>query len=146
MDDNFVQLHVVYEDLPDLVELAVSVRHGGWSAQSTAYDSPSAFEEDARRLLEWVSSPVGTLQVTAGADTGTGLVALRFYVIDRAGHARCAVTLATRELARDARPEETRRFAIEVPTELGSVERFARECAALGSGLSRSARLCLLPA
>lgn len=36
-EDNFIQLQVVYQDLPDLIELGVFVQCGGWSAHSKAY-------------------------------------------------------------------------------------------------------------
>ena len=139
MDDTFLELRVVYEDLPDLIELAISVRHGGWAAQSKAYASPTAFADEARRLLEWSTSPAGPVEIKAGADTGIGWMVLEFYTIDHARHARCAVTLATGGQA--TRPEATWRFAVEIPTELGLVERFARECVALASDFSRVARL-----
>lgn len=42
------------------------------------------------------------------------------------------------------RPAETSRFSIELPTELGLIERFARECIALGSDFKREARLPVL--
>jgi len=46
MDDNFLQLRVTYDDLPDLIELTVRVIYGEWSALSTAYTSPSFLSEE----------------------------------------------------------------------------------------------------
>jgi hypothetical protein len=40
MDDFGLQLRVVYEDLPDMIELEARVRYGEWSALSRAYASP----------------------------------------------------------------------------------------------------------
>jgi hypothetical protein len=144
MDDNFIELRVVYEDLPDLLELGVVVRCGQWSAFSRAYIGPSFLTDDSRRLLEWVSAPHEPVEVEAGGEL-IGSISLKFYTINRAGHARCAVSLATGPLARDARPEETWRFKVEMPTELGLVERFAKECVALSTDFSREARLLGLP-
>ena len=145
MDENFIQLRVIDEDLPDLIELAIRVRYGQWAAFSKAYASPSQFADQARSLLDWVSAPNGRAQIEAGADTGIGWMVLTFYTIDRAGHARCAIKLATGERPQDARPEETWRIAIELATELGLIERFARECIALSADFSREARLSALP-
>ncbi|HUE74153.1 MAG TPA: hypothetical protein VMP01_24945 [Pirellulaceae bacterium] len=145
MNDNFIQLRVVYEDLPDLIQLGVLVRSGEWSAHCRAYAGPTAFADEAQRLLAWVSSPIVPMRIEAGADNGIGWMLLKFYTIDRAGHVRCAVSLATGREDSDARTESTWRFSIEMPTELGLVERFARECIALGSDYSREARLLGLP-
>lgn len=143
MDDSFIQLRVVYEDLPDLIELGIKVRYGGWSADSKAYTAPTDFADGARRLAEWASAPDGSLTIECGADTGIGWLVLRFYTVDLAGHICCALTLATGE--QNARPESTWRFGIEIPTEAGLVKRFARECLALSTDFSREARLVGVP-
>ena len=145
MSDHFLQLTVDYEDLPDLIELRVRVSHGGWSADSTAYVSPIFLCESGKSILEWVESPQHPLRIEAGANTGIGWLVLHFYTIDSAGHVRCAVELATKTRTDGPRPAETRRFAIEVPTELGLVERFGRECLSLGNDFKREARLITLP-
>ena len=145
MDEHSLRLGVIYEDLPDLIELGVCVIHGEWSAVATAYTSPSFFIESGERLLRWIEAPSKPLRIEAGADTGIGWMALEFYTIDHAAHARCAVTLATKTLTNEPRPAETSRFAIELPTELGLIERFARECIALSSNFKRDARLVGLP-
>ena len=144
-DEHFLQLHVIYDDLPDLIELSVRVTHGEWSAVSTAYTSPSFLTEDCKGLLHWVEAPDKPIRIEAGADTGIGWMALEFYTIDRAGHARCAITLAAKTLKNEPRPAETSRLTIELPSELGLIERFARECIALGGNFKREARLIGLP-
>jgi hypothetical protein len=141
MDDHFLQLRVTYDDLPDLIELTVRAIHGEWSAMSTAYTSPSFLSEQCKGLLRWVAAPGEPLRLEAGADTGIGWMVLQFYTIDRAGHARCAITLATKTLKENPRPAETSRFTIELPTELGLIERFARECIALNGNFKLEARL-----
>jgi hypothetical protein len=145
MDDWSLEIRVVYEDLPDMIELETRVRAGEWSARARAYTSPDFLAGDAERLIEWARNPQGRARFAAGADTGVGLLMLDFYTIDVAGHARCAVTLATGGTSRDARPAETWRFAIEMKTEPGLIERFGRECVSLGRDYSRIAKLSGLP-
>ncbi len=145
MDDHSLQLRVSYEDLPDLIELSVRVIHGEWSAVSTAYASPLFLTEECKGLLRWVEAPGRPLRLEAGADTGIGWMVLQFYTIDRAGHARCAITLAAKTLFARAMSCRDITVAIELPTELGLVERFARECIALGTDFKRQARLIGLP-
>ena len=142
MDEHFLQFRVIYED-EHMLEISVRLRHGEWSAASTAYTSRSFFTENGNALLRWVEAPDEPLRIKAGADTGIGWMVLQFYTINLARHVRCAVTLATETM--DAlRPAETSRFSIELPTELGLVERFARECIALGGNHKREARLICL--
>jgi hypothetical protein len=141
MAEHLLQLRVIYEDLPDLIELGIRVIHGEWSAVATAYTSPSFFIENGERLLSWVQAPNEPLRIEAGADTGIGWMVLQFYMIDRAGHARCAIELASKTRTNDPRPAETSRFATEFPTELGLIECFARECIALSNNFKRDARL-----
>jgi len=144
MSDHFLGLNVVYED-QHLIELCVRVSHGKWSAESTAYVSLTFFSENGKAILDWVESPRQPLIIEAGAKTGIGWMVLHFYTIDSAGHARCAVELATKTLTAGARPAETARFAIELPTELGLIERFGHECLAVGNDFKRGARLTVLP-
>jgi hypothetical protein len=142
MDEHFLQFRVIYEDV-HLLEISVRVLHGEWSAVSTAYTSLSFFTENGNALLRWVEAPDEPLRIKAGADTGIGWMVLQFYTINLARHVRCAVTLATQTMG-NLRPAETSRFSIELPTELGLVERFARECIALGGNLKHEARLICL--
>lgn len=145
MDDHLLEIRVVYTDLPDLIELGVRVRHGEWSAVSTAYTSPSFLREDAASMLRWSQRPSGVLRLQAGADTGIGLLAMEFHIVGQAGHARCAIELAVGGCGRYTLAGETWRFAVVLPTELGLVERFARECVAMGQDLKGEARLIGLP-
>ena len=145
MHDWSLELRVVYEDLPDMIELETRVRAGEWSACSRAYASPDILAGDAERLIAWARDPQGGFRLEAGADTGIGWLVLDFYTIDLAGHTRCAVTLATGETSRDARPAETWRFAIEMKTEPGLIECFGRECLLLSRDYSGTARLSGLP-
>ena len=142
MDEHFLQFRVIYQD-EHLLEMSVRVLHGEWSAVSTAYTSLSFFTENGNALLRWVEAPDEPLRIKAGADTGIGWMVLQFYTINLSRHVRCAVTLATETMGA-LRPAETSRFSIELPTELGLVERFAKECIALGGNLKREARLICL--
>jgi hypothetical protein len=143
--DHFLQLRVIYKELPNLIELGIRVVQGEWCAASTAYVSPSFPAESGEAILRWVKKPNEPLNIGAGADTGIGWMVLQFYTIDRAGHARCAIKLATKTRTDGPRPAETSRFATELPSELGSIECFGRECIALGSDFTREARLTVLP-
>jgi hypothetical protein len=140
MDNHSVQFRVIYED-PHLIDLSVLVVHGEWSAESTAYVSQSFLAESGRSILGWVEAPTEPLVIEAGADTGVGWIVLQFYTIDLARHARCAITLATRNSSRESRPAKTSRFQIELPTEIGLIQRFGRECIALGNNFKLDARL-----
>jgi len=144
MSEHFLQLRVIYDDPPDLVEIEAYVVHDHWSALSSAYASPSFFDDGGEKLLRWANSPQKLLRIEAGADTGVGLIALEFYVIDSVGHARCAISLAAKNVGYE-RPAQISRFAIELPTELGLVERFAQEWIGLGRDFKREARLIGLP-
>ncbi len=145
MDDRYVELRVVYQDLPDMIEIETVVRYSDWSGRSLAYGSPELLENDARNLIAWSRAPTGTFTLEAGADTGIGWLLLRFFTIDAAGHARCGITLATGGTSHSARPSETWRLSIELPTELGLIERFGNECSAMGRDYSRTARLIGIP-
>ena len=144
MADHFLQLRVIYKELPNLIELGIRVAHGEWCAASTAYVSPLFPAESGEAILRWVKTPSVPLNIGAGADTGIGWMALQFYTIDRAGHARCAIKLATKTRTDGPRLAETSRFAIELPSELGFIECFGKECIALGSDFTREARLTVL--
>jgi hypothetical protein len=137
-------IRVVYEDLPDLIEVEARIVFGDWSAVTRAYTGPSSLAKDARGLLAWSQRPVGEFSLEAGADTGIGWAHLRWYPIDRAGHLACHVRLATQAI-RD-RPEVVRRLALEVPVEAFSVERFARQLLAVSETLTGEAVLSLVTA
>jgi hypothetical protein len=143
VSDHFLQLSVIYEDL-HLIELRIRVAHGEWSAVSTAYVSRSFLGETGQAILHWIAAPNELLNVEAGADTGIGWIVLQFYTIDRAGHVRCSVQLASKTRTDGPRSAETSRFSVELPTELGLIERFARECIALENDFKREARLAVL--
>ena len=132
-------LRVVYEDLPDLIEVEARVAAQGWSGTAWAYISPHLLAEEARDLLKWTERLLGEFALEAGADTGIGWLSLRWYTIDRAGHLACHIRIATSETG--CRPEGVRRLNLEFRTEPALVERFARQLIALAESLDREAIL-----
>jgi hypothetical protein len=87
--------------------------------------------------LGWTACARDEFTLDAGADTGIGWIQLRWYPVDRAGHLACHVKLATGAIG--GRPEEVRRLSLEMPTEMASVERFARQLIALAETLAGEA-------
>jgi hypothetical protein len=134
-----VTVRVVYEDLPDLIEIEARVLSGDWSGITCAYTSPSSLVEKARGLLAWTDRPKEEFTLDAGADTGIGWFRLRCYAVDRAGHLVCHVNLATNAIG--DRPQGVWRLSLEIPTEMASVERFARQLLAVAETLTGEAAL-----
>ena len=134
-----VTLRVVYEDLPDLIEIEARVLSGDWSGISGAYTSPSSLVEEAQGLLTWTERPREAFTLEAGADTGIGWFQLHCYPVDRAGHLACHVNLATRAIS--GRPEGVWRLSLEILTETASVERFARQLIGIAETLTGEAVL-----
>lgn len=136
---------VIYDDPPDLVELETHIRAGDWSGKATAYASTTSLREQSLALSEWTHNPVGERRIEAGSDTGIGWLVLRFYSIDIAGHVVCQVTLAASSV--DAiHPAHVPRLSVEVRTECGLVESFARQLARLAENYRGQAILECLPA
>jgi hypothetical protein len=132
-------VRVVYEDLPDLIQIEARVLFREWSGITWAYTSPSSLVEEARGLLAWTERPREEFTLHAGADTGIGWFQLCCYPVDRAGHLACHVNLATKALG--GRSEEVWRLSLEIPTETASVERFARQLVAVAETLTGEAVL-----
>ena len=132
-------LRVVYEDLPDLIEVEARIVADDWSGITRAYTGPVSLAEEARALLTWSARPCEEFVLEAGADTGIGWLHLRWYTTDRAGHIACHVQIAMEE--ETGRPEGVRRLALEFLTEPGLIERFAIQLAALAESLTGEAVL-----
>lgn len=62
----------------------------------------------------------------AGADNGIGLIALRFYRIDRSGHIAGHARLASGHVPTGGRPEQISRLAVEFGAEAWAVGQFAQ--------------------
>lgn len=121
-------LRVVYEDLPDLIQVEARFVAGEWSGVTWAYTSPASLAEEARGLVAWTGRLREEFILEAGSETETGWLSLRWYPVDRAGHLACHVRFATKE---GRRPESVRRLSYEFDTEPALVERFARQLIAL---------------
>ncbi len=132
-------LSVVYDDLPDLIEVQARVVFGDWSGISGAFINPDSLCERARRLLAWSLRPSSEFAIEAGADTGMGWLHLRWYMIDRAAHLACHVQIAMRK--ESDRPEGVRRLSLEFHTQPLLVERFARQLVSVATSLTGEAVL-----
>jgi hypothetical protein len=138
-----LSLEVVYED-EHLIQVECRVKFGDWSGAARAYvrqDDLRAFASAARRFGETLRGPAAW---EAGKDNGVGLVGLRFYTIDRSGHIRCYVRLAS-DAPSPCRPEEIWRFAAEVPTEAEQIIAFARQLDRVTEELRGQAVLAIIP-
>jgi hypothetical protein len=121
---NQLSLEVVYHD-EHLIEVECRVAVGEWSGVARGYSTQRDLEGFASHLHQFGETLRGPAEWTAGDDSG-GMIALRFYTIDKSGHTRCHVRLATNPPT-EHRAEEVWRFAAELPTEPGLVITFARQ-------------------
>jgi hypothetical protein len=119
---------------PHLIEVEVQVVAGDWSGITRAYTTRESLIEGAHGLLALAARPQEQFALEAGSGTGIGWASLRWYMIDRSGHLVCHVRIATAE--ESGRPEGAKRLALEFPTELGLVERFARQLASVAESLT----------
>jgi hypothetical protein len=130
MDDveltNEITLAIVYVD-DHLLELEAVVRAGHWCGRANAYTVPQDVATFADALHRFADGATPQAEFTAGADNGIGLLAMRFYRVDREGHVACNVRLATGRLPTDHRPEEVWRLSIEVEAESWAVLKFAQQ-------------------
>ena len=119
-------LAVVYTD-EELIELEAVVGAGHWCGRTRAYTVPQDLAAFAIALQNFGGAATAGAEIAAGADTGIGLIGLRFYRFDRAGHIACHVRLASGQLRSNHRPEQVFRLSIEVWAEAWAVERFAMQ-------------------
>jgi hypothetical protein len=138
-----VYIEVIYVD-EHLIELAVVVAAGHWRGRATAYTVPADVAGFADALLRFAGGgPSAAFE--AGADTGIGLIALRFYRIDRSGHIACHARLASRGVPTEHRPEEESQLAVEFGAEAWAVGQFARQLAELARTRAGRASLTIEP-
>jgi hypothetical protein len=135
-------LAVVYVD-EHLIEMEAVVGTGQWCGRATAYTVPQDIAAFAVALQRFSGGATAGAEFAAGADTGIGLISLRFYRVDRAGHIACHVRLATGLLPTHHRPEEVSHLSIEVRPEASAVDRFAREIGELARAQAGHALLTL---
>jgi hypothetical protein len=138
-----VSIEVVYVD-EHLIELAAAVGAGHWRGRATAYTVPADVVKFAEALLRFADGgPPAAFE--AGANTGIGLIGLRFYRIDRSGHIACHARLASGGVPTEHRPEQVSQLAMEFGTEAAAVERFARQLAELARTQGGRASLVIQP-
>ena len=135
-----ITIRIIYEDLPDLIELQTAVRTVDWRGIATAYVSPAHLCNQAAALAAWSRNPSGECRIEAGSDIGVGKILLRFYTIDIAAHVACQIALSTASYD-GCRPETISRLSVEIRTEPALIERFARHLAAVASSLLNEAVL-----
>ena len=108
-------IRVVYED-DDMIEIAADLVADGWGGSTTAYTTRDKIARFTRDLYRFNKELSGEASLEAGADNGIGLVALRFYTLDRSRHVACHVRLASSRTS-GLRPETIYKLAIELTTE-----------------------------
>lgn len=133
-------IRVIYEDLPDLIQIQTHLASDEWRGMACAYTSPVDLAEEADRVAKWTRILEGESILEAGADTGIGWLHLTFRRTDRAGHVACRVVMVT---GQDELFES--RLSVAMRTEAGLVERFARELRSLAETRKGHACLQLLP-
>lgn len=118
-------LWVSCDDRPDLMEITASIRDGSWRGLATAYISPAELIAGAEALQQWIVRPSGKTRIECNPSL-LGWICLSFYTIDKAGHLVCHVRLASGGSA-NGRESEIRHMSLEMKTEAGLVETFAKE-------------------
>lgn len=136
-----VNVEVVYVD-EHLIGLAAVVGAGHWRGRATAYTVPADIARFAEALERFADGGPPAAFV-AGEDNGVGLIALRFYRTDRAGHIACHARLALGGVPTEHRPEEVSRLEVEVGAEAWAVGQFARQLAELARTQAGQATLTI---
>lgn len=121
-----LSIEIVYVD-EHLIQIEAIVDTRTWRGQARAYTMPANIAALAIALDGFVADPDDAAEFVVGEDNGIGLIALRFYRIDRAGHLACHVRLASDCVP--TRPEQISTLAIEVGVEAQDLARFARQLA-----------------
>lgn len=137
-----LSLEVVWTD-EHMLELEALVVADHWGGKARAYTVPQDITRFASDLDGFYNG-AATAQFVAGADDGGGLIALRLYRIDMAGHVACHIRMRSGKLSTGHRPEEAFRLELEVRTEAWQVGRFARHLAELGRTQAGRAELMLV--
>lgn len=120
-----LSIEVVYSD-EHLIQLEAIVSTDGWRGRARAYTGAPDIAAFAAALSRFANGEQTSVGTTAGDDSGIGLIALRFYRIDRAGHLAGHIALAS-DVPDDHRPEQISRLAVEFSAEVWSLTKFAAE-------------------
>jgi hypothetical protein len=124
-------IRIIYEDLPDLIELKAIVKSADWQGSATAYASTAKLGEAAAGLVAWSRDPVGEYKVEAGENPPIRWISLTFIPRDGIGHLECRIALVNE---RPGCRDESWRMSTTMRTEPGLVERFAQQLQWLSSG------------
>lgn len=133
-----LSLAAVYDD-EHLIQMECRMAVGGWSGITRAYTNQNDLRTFAEAAEQFGKTLGSSIAWEAGADAGIGLIGLRLYTIDRSGHIRCHVRLASDDTRH--RPPELWHFAVELPTEAGLVITFALHLARVAEELRGQAVL-----
>jgi hypothetical protein len=139
-----LRVEVVYAD-EHLVQLEAIVEVGHWRRRARAYTMTQDIAELADALVRFADGTIAEAEFAAGADNGIGLIGVRFYRIDRAGHIACHARLASGDVRTDHRPEQVSRLAIEFGAEAWGVGKFAAQLAEMARTQSGRASLAIEP-
>ncbi|MBX9582769.1 MAG: hypothetical protein K2X87_20885 [Gemmataceae bacterium] len=139
-----LSLDVVYGDV-DILELEAIIHTGLWRGRVRAYTVADGIAAFAAALERFTDGAAPVAEFMAGADTGIGLIGLRFYRVDRSGHIACHVRLLSGDLATDHRPEQMWRMEVEVGAEAWAVVQFTRQLAELARVEAGRATLAIEP-
>ena len=132
----------MYRDA-DLLELEADITAGLWRGQARAYVAVSNITAFTTVLEQFADGVAPVAEFVAGADTGIGLIGLRFYRVNRSGHIACHVRLASGDVPTDHRPEQVWRLEVEVRAECWVVGQFARQVAEVARVMSGRATLAI---
>jgi hypothetical protein len=123
-----LSLDVVYSDT-DVLKLEADVNTGHWRGRVRAYTTAPSIAAFATALEQFTNGALPIAEFNAGADTGIGLIGLRFYRVDRSGHIACHVRFVSGELPSEHRPEQAWRLEVEVGAESWALVQFVRHLA-----------------
>lgn len=142
MEDGFrgLQIAIVWDDPPDLIELWVRAGNGHFGGDVRAYAAPDALQALADTVEGFPLDPTDVREFTVGAfgpQAAGGAAAFRFRCTDRAGHVAVELRM---ESGDPPDTPQTASFSIEF--EPAGLDRFVRELRGLGLGRGHA----LLPA
>jgi hypothetical protein len=136
-----LEIRVVREDLPDMIEVEAQVVTEEWAGVATGYVGPDDFRTAADGLRRWADRPAGEHLFEIGADTGIGWVQLRWVAKDGRGVISCHVRLATNR----GDPQTCWRLGLTLKAEPWAVQRFAASLTSVARSFEGGAVLKCLP-
>jgi hypothetical protein len=130
LDFRGLQIAVVYEDPPDLIEVRVRASNGQFGGDVRAYAPPDAVRRLADTIRGFPETAADQREFALGdfgPDLAGGAVSFNFTCTDHAGHAVVALRMESGEPSREP---QTARFFFEF--EPASLDRFVGELRVLG--------------